>query len=46
MPKKEVRRKSRKKKEQPLKLDMDFEEAVKKALNTPLPEKKKKDKKK
>jgi hypothetical protein len=31
-----------KKKEKPLKLDMTFEQALKKALNTPLPKKKKK----
>jgi hypothetical protein len=35
-----------KKKEKPLKLDMTFEEAMKKALNTPLPQKKKATKKK
>ena len=35
-----------KKKEKPLKLDMTFEEALKKALNTPLPKKEKNKKKK
>jgi len=34
------------KKEKPLKLDMNFEEALKKALNTPIPKKEKKAKKK
>lgn len=35
-----------KKKEKPIKPDMTFEEALKKALNTPLPKKEKKEKKK
>ena len=34
------------KKEKPLKLNMKFEDALKKALNTPLPESEKKKKKK
>ncbi|MGC4034899.1 MAG: hypothetical protein QM764_02985 [Chitinophagaceae bacterium] len=34
------------KKEKPVKLNMSFEEAMKKALNTPLPKKEKKNKKK
>jgi len=34
------------KKEKPVKLNMTFEEALKKALNTPLPKKEKKEKKK
>lgn len=38
--------KSKKQKEVPLALNMSFEEALKKALNTPLPKKKKKAKKK
>ena len=33
--------KSKKKKEPPIKLNMTFEEALKKALNTPLPKKNK-----
>jgi hypothetical protein len=36
--------KSSKKPEQPVKLNMTFQEAVKKALNTPLPKKDKKKK--
>ena len=36
--------KAKKKIEVPVKLNMTFEEALKKALNTPLPKKKKKDK--
>jgi len=35
-----------KKKDQPVRLDMTFEEAMKKALNTPLPKKKTEPKKK
>jgi hypothetical protein len=40
--------KAKKKKEEdkPVQLNMTFEEALKKALNTPLPKKEKKDKKK
>jgi hypothetical protein len=38
--------KLKKKKDSPLKLDMTFEEALKKALNTPPPKKQEKKKKK
>lgn len=38
--------KKKEKPDQPVKLNMTFEDALKKALNTPLPKKKKKDKKK
>jgi len=38
--------KTTKPKEKPLKLNMTFEEALKKALNTPLPKKEKRAKKK
>jgi hypothetical protein len=36
--------KAKKKEDQPVKLDMTFEQALKKALNTPLPKKAKKKK--
>lgn len=37
-----MQNKKKKKKEEKVKLDMTFEEAMKKALNTPLPKSKKK----